>query len=109
MPDWRVVEAQNQVRFRAVNERVSRHRTEGGAARSTYVCECGDTSCRDPLELTPDEYEAVRSEGAWFLVATHHEDPEVERVVVEHPRYSTVAKLPGASGQIARMQNPRAS
>ena len=37
----------------------------------------------------------------------HHENPEVDRVLSENPRYATVEKFLGAGARIARDRNPR--
>ena len=51
--------------------------------------------------------EDVRSDGRTFAIATNHEDPELDRLVVEHAGYSIVAMLPGEPAQIALDSDPR--
>ena len=73
--------AANEAVFRAGNERIDalladRHGT------TPYMCECGDAHCFQMIDLTNDEYEAVRSHPARFAVASGHEDLTAGEVVV---------------------------
>ena len=87
----------NEALFRQVNERL-RDLGESFsvvAERADFVCECSDESCAEPVHLTLDDYERVRSESRWFLVVRGHERPEIERVVWEvDARVVVVEKLP---------------
>jgi hypothetical protein len=73
-----------------------------------WVCECADTSCVDRLEMTADEYEAVRKNPACFVVAPSDEHvlPDVEAVTEQSERYWVVIKI-GAGGEVARSADPR--
>jgi hypothetical protein len=64
---WRGREARNEARFRDQNEWIEATVDGfGSQPRSerliTFVCECGDGSCTQPIELTRSEYESVRVE-----------------------------------------------
>ncbi|HWC31595.1 MAG TPA: hypothetical protein VG709_00535 [Actinomycetota bacterium] len=110
MTDWRWEEACEQVRARERNERSPGSRPGEDPTRlGLYVCECGDTSCRVPIMLTREEYDLVRSDATWFAVAPNHENPEIDHVVSEHPRFSTVAKVTGDLVRVARSETARAS
>jgi hypothetical protein len=96
--------AQNQSRFREVNERI-----EELVATSSYVsfvCECANERCVDSLSLTIEEYEHVRRDANRFVVLPGHDVPEVENVVDATDRYLVVAKV-GAGMAVARRLNPR--
>ena len=98
----RVRAARNQSMFRAVNERL-REMNEGFsslAGTSTITCECADPECVEPLEITPDEYAAVRHEAAQFAVLPGHVYPDVERVVQELDGHTVVEKI-GVGSEIA--------
>jgi hypothetical protein len=72
----------NEGLFRQVNERL-RELGEGFsvvANRADFVCECGDESCAEPIQLTLEEYERVRSDSRWFVVLRAHVRPDVERI-----------------------------
>ena len=110
MLDWRDQEATNETIFREMNEWTE----EGNDARlglgprtDTYLCECSDTRCTDPIRLTRLEYEAIRADSVRFAIALNHENPEIDRVVVENERFATVDKFHGSAVRIARMSNPR--
>ena len=86
--------AENEVRFRDINDRL-RSGVEGlidPAERIDYVCECGDTGCADSLALTAADYESVRGDPRQFAVRPGHEIPDVESVVARHERYVVVRK-----------------
>jgi hypothetical protein len=109
MRDYRREEAINETRSRQTNEWIEEANDRFGAEHpmDEYLCECSDGLCASIVSLTRIEYEAVRAEGTRFLIATHHENPELDGLIVEHDRYTVVAKLPGEPAQIAMGSDPR--
>jgi hypothetical protein len=99
---------ENEVRFRALNERLreSGGIWEGHDGTLGLVCECGDEDCTKPITLTPAEYESVRADETQFAVVPAHVRPEVEDVVSEHAGWALVRKR-GESGEIAAATDPR--
>ena len=96
MPDARTRRiAENEARFRAINERL-RGELEalgGGDDPIGFVCECARVDCRAVLEIVPSTYRAVREHPLRFMVAPGHELPDVERVVERHdPGYLVIEK-----------------
>jgi hypothetical protein len=100
--------AANQSVFRQVNERLQGLATafQDVAHRATFACECADTQCVEQLELSPDEYEAIRSGANQFVVLPGHVYSDVERVVSENERFVVVAKI-GRGATIAAEADPR--
>jgi hypothetical protein len=110
--DWRDQEPTNETVFRAMNEWTADdndaypdldHRI------GIYLCECSDRRCTEPIGLTRQEYEAVRAVPVRFAIALNHENPEIDRVLFEYPRFATVEKFYGAGAKIARSSDPRRS
>ena len=100
-------EARQQVAFREVNERIAELRGEWGEpAVALFICECSDAACTQSVEISPDEYEQVRRNGARFVVLAGHQLPEVERVVEGNDRFLVVEKF-GAAAVVARSADPR--
>jgi hypothetical protein len=102
-------EAWNEARFRKQNEWIG-HTSESfdsTALTETYVCECGDGQCSEPIELTRAEYEGVRTEATHFVLAPNHENPEVEQLISECARFTVVDKFEAAARRIARATDPR--
>jgi uncharacterized protein YdcH (DUF465 family) len=106
--------ARNEALFRNLNERL-KEIDDGldtavvGAAvidREEFFCECGALDCMARLEMTREEYEAIRAHPARFLVVHDHVDDSIEKVVEDHPRYTVVQKL-GEEAEIARESDPR--
>ncbi len=99
---------ENEALFRTVNEQV-RDLNQTFLVEGTLriVCECGEQSCTDQIELMPGEYEAVRSDSALFAVKPGHEVEDVETVVERKDGYWVVRKAPGAPQRIARETDPR--
>jgi hypothetical protein len=66
--------------FRAANERL-RSRMEGLSyrGRRPVICECSDPDCLEVIDVSRDEYQAVR-DGGNFIVAPGHETGGVQRV-----------------------------
>jgi hypothetical protein len=111
MSDWRADEANNEVRSRGTNEWIQAAHDSFGeeSEMDRYLCECSDLSCASTVSLTRPEYEAVRADGHTFAIMQHHENPEIDALLIEHPRYSIVAKLPGVPATIAYASDPRRS
>jgi hypothetical protein len=100
--------ARSQVLFRAVNERIA-ELTVGHlpiVEMSLFICECSDEGCAESLEVTPDEYEAVRGNGARFVVVAGHQLPGVEHVVDGNGRFLVVEK-DGRAAEVALAGDPR--
>ena len=62
--------------------------------------------CGTVVQLSPEEYERVRSNPRWFLVAEGHESSHGVNVS-EHDGYCVVEKH-GVAGEIADHEDPRA-
>jgi hypothetical protein len=101
-------DARNQALFREVNERIEEFAMGfDGGGHDSYVCECGNPQCAEPMELTRAEYEAVREHANRFAVVSAHENPATETVIEQHGRYSIVEALAGGASRIARETDPR--
>ena len=109
MADWRAQEAINQTIFREMNEWTQEASAREGLVRSmdTYICECGDAGCSDPIRLTRSEYEDIRSEPTRFALALNHENPEIDSLITENERFATIEKSFGSALRIARESDPR--
>jgi hypothetical protein len=109
MSDYRREEAINETRTRQTNEWIQEANDSFGAQRpmDEYRCECSDGVCASVVSLTRPEYEAVRANGLRFIIAVDHENPELDRLIAAHERYSIVAKLPGEPARIALDSDPR--
>jgi hypothetical protein len=91
----RVRLADNERRFREINDRLSAD-LEAIVGESTdevrFVCECGSAACADPVELTIGEYARWHEDPMRFVVAPGHEIADVEDVVETNDRYTVVRK-----------------
>ena len=102
--------ARTQVIFRDMNEWIEDANSErSGTDRSmgTYLCECSDQRCTDPISLTHEEYESIRAVPVRFAIATNHENPEIDLVRFENARFAAVEKFMGVAARIARATDPR--
>src|SRR5215211_8041286 len=96
--------ARNETLFRQVNERVKEVSDAFAAVDSSpvdFVCECSDPDCTEPVSLTLEEYERVRSVSTHFIVVPDHVDSAVEVVIGQGDGYVVVEKRP-AEARIAR-------
>ena len=100
--------AENEARFRAVNERIERESlaSGGGEAPIEFVCECGDADCTEALRLTTREYEWLRDDPARFAVVPGHESGVEGEVVTDNGNFRVVEKS-GVAGEVARETDPR--
>jgi hypothetical protein len=101
----------NEALFREVNERIERVSQSLQVATESFkiLCECGDTSCTDQLEVSLPEYERIRRDSTLFFVRPGHEQPEVDDAIEHTKNYDVVRKKPGEAAEIARDLDPRAS
>jgi hypothetical protein len=89
--------AENESRFRAINDRVERDLERAVYSADEllpFVCECARPTCSAMIELMRDEYERVRAESTLFALAPGHEITDVEDVVERAERYFVVRKHP---------------
>jgi hypothetical protein len=100
--------AENEIRFRALNERLREGSDTWGPGEGVLelVCECADEDCTRSITLTPRDYEAVRSDETQFMVVPGHERSDVEDVVAEHDGRLVVRKR-GEAATIAAETDPR--
>jgi hypothetical protein len=99
----------NETLFRAVNEQLE-DLNEAFASFSdvvTIVCECGDGSCVDQINVSLDRYESVRADATLFFVRPGHEDDQVEDVVSDADAYFVVRKRAGEPQRIAEELDAR--
>lgn len=83
--------AGNQALFREVNERIWQFANgSANGGHDSYICECGDSRCTEPMTLTRAEYQAVREHANRFAILPNHEDPATEIVVEQYGRYCIV-------------------
>jgi hypothetical protein len=99
--------ARNEAFFRAVNEGIAEASERFEFEEAEFLCECGDEHCTHRIEVTLDEYEAVREHPTRFLVKHGHVLPEVEEVVRRRRRYAIVDKVDRVAARVVRRLNPR--
>jgi hypothetical protein len=98
--------AENEATFREANERIREVERElrPPLERVPYLCECDDTACREPIRLGRDEYERVRSDPTWFVIADgHFSDGDM---VSQGDGYRIVRKT-GREAEVAIELDPR--
>ena len=82
--------AQNEVRFREINEAAQPQRETQGEGR--FVCECADRGCMAWVEVSLADYAAVRAHPRRFIVAPSHEIPDIETIVDRKPGHYVIEK-----------------
>ena len=98
--------ARNESLFREVNERIVELQEEfekkvgGPSPDAAFICECSFLDCTERIELSLEEYAAVRAEPTHFAVAPGHADPGHERVILATERFVVVEKF-GLAGDVA--------
>jgi hypothetical protein len=109
MEGWQRQEVENETRSREINEWIEARNDERDVdgLLDPFVCECGDSGCAEPINLTRLEYEAVRAEPTHFALALNHENPELDRVVDEHKLFTVVEKWLREAARIALATDPR--
>lgn len=82
--------AQNEARFREINESAQPQRESQGEGR--FICECADRSCMVWIEVDPEDYAAVRQHPRRFVIAPSHEVPDIEIIIERNPGYYVIEK-----------------
>jgi serine/threonine-protein kinase RsbW/stage II sporulation protein AB (anti-sigma F factor) len=97
--------AANATTLRVINEAIEEGRitADGSVA---FVCECGRVGCDALVELSVEEYEAVRGDARRFFVEPGHELPG-DVIDARHPRF-VVATKRGSAAEEALRSDPRA-
>jgi hypothetical protein len=100
--------ADNEGRFRALNDRLGRDLQPHVAPDEMleFVCECGDLDCQERIELRMDEYEQIRASSRHFAVRPGHELPDAEDVLERRERFFVVEKPLAVATQLER-SDPR--
>jgi hypothetical protein len=110
MPDERAIRlAENEARFRAINDRVERdleNVVDDTAELLPFICECAQPTCTATIVLSIAEYERVRSDPVLFAVAPGHEMPDIEDVLERLERYYLIRKHPETWDVVTEM-DPR--
>jgi hypothetical protein len=103
--------AANESVFRDVNERIEDLSkgplTALSLSEMEIVCECGDISCAQAIEVDHATYEQVRSDPTLFIVAPGHSVDDVEDIVSRHDGFDIVCKHKGAGYVVAEEADPR--
>jgi predicted ThiF/HesA family dinucleotide-utilizing enzyme len=97
--------AMNEATFRKVNEAMEVGQDPAGLL--TFVCECGRLGCSKLIQLTRDEYEAIRQDPRRFAIVDGHEILEAEAIVERHDRYIVVEKAGDPESEIVENTDPR--
>jgi hypothetical protein len=85
---------ENQEVFRRANERLSGVVEQRFASSEAvpFLCECADERCMGRVDLTLDEYRALRSQERQFVMLHDHARTAGERVVAERDGYDITVK-----------------
>ena len=85
--------AETQRAFRIGNERLrgALEATAGGEP-IPFLCECTDDTCLGRVDLTLEEYEAVRRHENRFVIVRDHPTLQGERIVQDKGFYQVVEK-----------------
>jgi hypothetical protein len=99
--------AKTEALFRNVNEEI-----KGAAARfesnvGEFICECGDPTCTEHIQLPLTEYEAVRRHATRFVVRPGHVKGPLERVVSRGRAHAVIEKVDSLVAKIVKRLNPR--
>ena len=105
--DDHVKRARTEALFRDVNERIAESAQRFEAEATQFVCECADPNCTHRLEVTIDEYEEVRADGATFMLVPGHDHDDIEHVVGTRGRFNVVEKVQRTVRDTVRRLDPR--
>jgi len=87
----RIIE--NEKLFREVNERVADLQGDFSDPDPEWVCECGDETCFEKVNVSAEDYQQIRAHGDWFVIVPGHEKADIERIVRENGEFVVVEKF----------------
>jgi hypothetical protein len=83
--------------FREVNDHIfDLVRTSRLARGLSVICECGNATCVEALEISTGAFERIRRLPLHFVVKDGHQEPRCDRVVERGNGYVVVEKRPDA-------------
>lgn len=99
----------NEALFREVNERIEKvtQALQVEPEPMRILCECGDQSCLEQIEVSLSDYERVRASPTLFFVHPGHERSDIEEIVERGEGYDVVRKNEGPAAEEARAFDPR--
>jgi hypothetical protein len=85
---------ENQETFKLANERFESMVAErlSAADHLPFLCECADSTCMARVELTLEDYRAVRAHERHFLMLPEHRRSPGEEVVERRDGYEITEK-----------------
>jgi hypothetical protein len=100
---------ENEALYRTVNERIESLNQAFGTLTNTMtvVCECGDGTCAQQIEIGVEDYERIRANPTYFIIVPGHEIADVEDIVEKHEAFHVVQKHAGDPAELARETDPR--
>jgi hypothetical protein len=101
--------ARNDATFREANERIRDSAEEYEMSELVpFLCECPEPSCTEIVQLSLQEYEAIRANPIRFLNARGHEQAAIEhkRVVAQTDGHVIIEKT-GRAAEVAAELDPR--
>jgi hypothetical protein len=101
--------ARTEALFRNVNEEIKDASGRFEAEVGEFVCECGDPTCTEHVEVPLEEYDDVRRHSTRFVVQHGHVTGRVERIVQRNHRYTVVEKVDRVVAAIVKRLDPRAN
>jgi hypothetical protein len=93
--------------FRNVNEEIKGAADRFDAEVGEFICECGDPTCTEHIELPLAAYDRVREDPTQFVVRPGHVKGPVERIVKRERNHAVIEKIDRIVARIARRLNPR--
>jgi hypothetical protein len=99
--------AENEAFFRLANEGLEEKAAELGLRkeRTPYLCECEEERCTEIIQLTREEYEAVRAHPKRFVMTPGHQETG-DHVLQEEPGFTVIEKH-GEEGDLLAEEDPR--
>jgi hypothetical protein len=87
----RIIE--NEKLFREVNERVADLQGDFSDPDPEWVCECGDETCFEKVNVPAEDYQQIRAHDDWFVITPGHEKADIERIVRQNGEFVVVEKF----------------
>lgn len=95
-----------EANLRTLNERIAESQAQIAVALDaplTILCECANPECNESIELSQDDFAALRDDNSRFIVAEGHVLHDVEHVVRRGDGWMIVEKRGAAAREAKRI------
>ena len=79
--------------FREVNDRIAEITVNQEESKGGFLCECGQADCHAKIAVSLADYQALRSEGDFFIAAPGHCVEGIDQLVESREGFEVLVQV----------------